>query len=582
MPPLAKKKTKDKPIPAAPEREERKVIYDKITVSGAAIDPAKCWITVAQAMKMLGWEDEPAYVARMIAEGKTEAEAKADFDLAFKSSATAFLDQSTPRRKVICWNSTTNRPFEEPRALQYCQDILNREWQFNLETIILGETGITEQGNHRLIGLVLAGQRWQQNKHWNNDVWQEEPRIQSLIARGASEDPKVILSLDNVKPRSEADSIFTSPIFAHHDVGPRKLLSKMLANARDLLWKRTQARKDSFMCMQTHTATADFIARHPKLIEATEHLYKQNLGYVFSRTLKVYPGQAAAMMYLMAAANTDTDRTDYATKRQEAECDMGLWEKAKTFFTTLAMTQEAELRPVRQALSRIVDVADDGVLHRMTEKLAILALAWNAWHANGKVKDSDLELRYDEAMTTLLDPYSIGGIDFGIDLSPPKNPEEEDTEEDKEAQKVEQRRIKAEETKKKADAAKASKNGKPDPLASGNPASIIAAKVAELKSAHPNTILLFKSGDEVKAWEGDCTAVCNLCDLKPVKRPDKVRVVTFPAKQLDAVQDKLLKAGHRVGVQWADHAGEPVKVTEPAKKKPLPPPKKKQPAITTA
>jgi hypothetical protein len=227
----------------------------RLTGEGMTFGP----ITVAKGKEILLWEAEKEYAARV----KASNPAYKDVEITFPKEFPAhFRDEEG--NLVRCWNNCKNRWFDEPRARLYAQEILQRNWAgpstfpgetVNGETIVIGRTGIVLSGQHRLIGLVLAFQMWLgKNKlHWQK-YWQEEPFLESLIVTGVSEHPCIVRTLDNVKSRTLADTLYTSEVFdgltlpeangeTQRTLRPKERmeLARMLDSAVDLLWKRTGA-----------------------------------------------------------------------------------------------------------------------------------------------------------------------------------------------------------------------------------------------------------------------------------------------------------------------------------------------------
>jgi hypothetical protein len=179
----------------------RPVLYPDIQINGVTIPRERLRVTKAKAKKLLEWESEPEYAARV---GRADAKIPEEHRLL----------RDTSQDWVACFNNCRNRPFTEAHAKTIAQEILNGRWELNLETIIISRTGIILSGQHRLVGFVLACEMWaKQFTHWKTR-WPEEPYIEALVAVGGSEDANVIMTLDNVRPRSEADVIYTSDVYA--------------------------------------------------------------------------------------------------------------------------------------------------------------------------------------------------------------------------------------------------------------------------------------------------------------------------------------------------------------------------------
>ena len=215
-------------------------------------------LTVAEAKFLLGWEDEADCYARLKAEDAVRVVKGLPPKIPAGVGSVTYLEKrpngqkidhsmmvDMNKKRVKCLHNHTNRPFDKRWAERLAQDILNRYWFFNGESIIVGKHGDILSGQHRLIGLVFAWQMWSSEKlckkRWR-DNWPTEPTLDCLLVMGIDEDDKVVRTLDNVKPRSLSDVVYTSPLFAAYDMEERKVLSKILAPAVDILWDRARGR----------------------------------------------------------------------------------------------------------------------------------------------------------------------------------------------------------------------------------------------------------------------------------------------------------------------------------------------------
>ena len=160
----------------------------------------------------------------------------------------------------------------------------------------------------------------------------------------------------------------------------------MLASALDLLWTRTATKG-----YQTHPEVVGFLGRHRRLLECVGHIFIENSakgadgGRKISK-LRVSPGHAAALCYLMGCGSEET--TEYSDEYRnesppsEKNLDWSYWDQAQDFWACLASSRD--FIPVRTALNRLVDSSvenDDntGLGGRAPEKLAILAKAWQRY-----------------------------------------------------------------------------------------------------------------------------------------------------------------------------------------------------------
>lgn len=413
------------PKPAAeqpkPDPKGGEVLYPEFAVKAKIGADA---ITYEVMKDILWWESEPEYTARMVALNPKIKEDAAKFSdklLAQKGVEVLCLDEEG--RKVVCWNNAHNRPFDLPWAMRYKQEFLNGCWAVNGEAFIIGDRGNVLSGQKRGVGFMLAVQAWRKDPEKYKEVWPTEPVYETVLAIGVKEDSRTVATLDNGQPRSDADTIFTSEIYAGLSPAGKKECSRMLAKATDFLWARTgEARgHEGQVVYKTPSEAARFREDHPKLMKAVKHLYEENKDRAISG-LKLSPGMCAAICYMQGCSTSDGDSYRAGDPPVEKGLKWDNWTKAQEFWTELAKAgsegkgQSKLHAAVATALGMLVD-PDDGTQGRLSEKLVILAKAWELFAAGKKFNESDLEIGYVERDgKTILDPdqtLGFGGIDLG-------------------------------------------------------------------------------------------------------------------------------------------------------------------------
>lgn len=483
------KKAPAKAAPAATTEErsstsDRPIIYK--TVESQICQGADA-ITAQVAKDILGWETEKEYAERKVKENPgTKLEAWTYGD--------AFMLKDEHGNKVNCWNNMDNRPFDEQWSRGLAQTILRRQWAgpttipgetVNGSTIVISRTGKVESGQHSLVAVILAHQMWEKNRK-AHDQWAEPgPVIETIVITGISEDSRVLMTVDNCKPRSESDVFYTSELFRNLLPVDRKECSRMLATAVDVLWRRTHTQG-----YKTHSEVVGFVDRHKKLLKGVEHLFVENSSKSEpSRKiakLRISAGMGAALCYLMGASGPKTDGDVYRNRMppSEKDIDWERWDKAKEFWALLGSSPQFKI--VRTALARLVDSSNEGdnigLGGREPEKVAILAKAWDTFlnydaelgvdmfSEDDLLEGGALALSYNDlddkgnklpdGQVKLLDIADFEGIDCPdrkLNEPPPPPPP---SPEELEAKKQEEKRRRAEEEQAKINQLRADK-GKP-------------------------------------------------------------------------------------------------------------------------
>jgi len=414
----------------AKELKARPVIYP--TPDCRLFDAEKP-LTVQEAKDYLGWEEE------------TE-EIKFGKDFLFKDKNG---------KKIRLHNNPNNRPFYMREA---CEPIIRTllyraDWKLNGETIIIGKTGLVENGQHQLVALVLAEQvrTGEDGAKWRK-FWKDEPiTLQKFVVTGIDEDQATIDTMDTCKPRSLADVLYRSGYFANLDMAKREQISKVMERALKFAWKRTGhfMRNNVWLdTVRTHPESMDWLKRHPKLVEAVKFVYDENqpdkTGREPGEALpppkiafrnSVGLGVAATLYYLMGCSATERD--DYYTS--EAPSDKKLnwsnWDKATEFWTLFA-NNEKTLRPIREALASIVGADGEGKVAPAIA-CAVLINAWNQWVDGGKLTVKNITPKLvqnpEDQSWKLAEKPVIGGEGKGIDLGESKNDHYGDDDEEEEA-----------------------------------------------------------------------------------------------------------------------------------------------------
>lgn len=413
--------------PALPQDEEGEpleLVYDKVESLEYSTTSSHGPVTPQDMRVILNWKTEEQYQQEMM---EKHPESKPEAWLYYDD----FHCLDTNGKKVRCFNNANNRPFErEPWCGELIHTILQGQWAgpltypgetVNGEAIRLSKYGRVLSGQHQGTALILAQELLEKSRqalyYDPADIESEKYKfwyghehvvIETFITTGISEDPRIIRTVDYVKPRSEADMLYTMELFRSNSPIQRREMTRMLAAAIDMLWTRTDAKG-----YRTHPEIVGFLERHERLLECVQHIFVENQPMTVGskkrqdgetieqhkermeqqaamggRRLSKHhlsPGSCAALLFLMGSSATGEAESDaYRNMKPptEKDLDWSLWDKAKEFWTLLA--GDRKFAPVRTALNRLVESEagseeNQGLGGRSEEKLAILAQAWSAF-----------------------------------------------------------------------------------------------------------------------------------------------------------------------------------------------------------
>jgi hypothetical protein len=326
-------------------------------------------LTAAKAKELLGWTEETE-----------ETPFGADYLLKDRNKV-----------KVRCYNNVTNRPLYQSNLSSIEQEITRGRFVFNGEPIIIGQSGKILNGQHTLIALVLV-----------NQGEEEEIAIDKLIVFGVSEADEVVNTMDTCKSRTLSDVLYRSEIFKSLDSGERKKICRVCDYAIKTVWDRTGA-ENAFAPRKTLPEAINFLEAHPRLLEAVEFVYTENVENSIGRYLS--PGYAAGMLYLMGCSNTDPEK--YLHEPDGKSLNWDNWDKACEFFVMMSSGNKA-LNPLRNKLVKMSE-SEEGISR--SERFALLAKAWLQFVDKGKVSAIKLQYVEEDGFPVLAEFPSVGGID---------------------------------------------------------------------------------------------------------------------------------------------------------------------------
>jgi len=386
MPPLLKKKPIQTRKPKA--NNGREIIYPEVSIKlcNGERDP---FLTADEAKLLLGWEPETD-------------------DCKFGAEFTLLDGYGT---KVRCLNNMGNRPYKPTNASLIRQEVLCGKWRLNLESMIVGKTGLLISCQHRLIGLILAVQEWEQHQAKWKKFWKTEPTLACLIAFGCDEQDEVVNTIDTGEPRSLADVIYRGGYFREGGLNnaQRERVSKILEYAVKFLWQRTGAFLNPYSGLRTHSESLDFIERHERILEAAKFVYEEDGGKHRKITTLMPSGIACGLLYLMGAATSNQDEYKELTPPNESVIDWEQWDQACDFWEKLASNHKDLLL----LHTKLVEMRNEASSN--PEKVALIIKAWAQFVAKKELTEKGVSLRYrfDGEFKHLEEFPVLGGIDRG-------------------------------------------------------------------------------------------------------------------------------------------------------------------------
>lgn len=316
---------------------------------------------------------------------------------------------------IYCRSNVHNRPFRPTGANDYKVEILRGKWRFNGESIIVDKFGFLHDGQHRLIGLLLAIQEWKEDaklpktdQKWQK-LWPEEPYIESMVVLGIEADDETTNTIGCGMRRSLEDVIYRSPYFEDKPHLDKKRLSKWASWASKTLWERTSQRQISSAPRRPHSESMDFLARHERLLECVRFIYEEAKDKF---TYMMPPGVAAGLMYLMAVSDSDPD--EYYLVNSESALNFKNMEKAENFWVDFANNGKIT-EHLRDALLNIPE--DAGGTFNSDLRAGLAIKSWLLYSSGRKITKDAIEVETainGIGQRILAEHPRMGGIDVEI------------------------------------------------------------------------------------------------------------------------------------------------------------------------
>jgi len=418
--------------PSGPDVKRRKVIYPEVEVKRFVKDEA---LTVSQAREFMGFR---------------EAKDKEPYLL-------KGFNENGEVVKITCDYNCRNRPFYPSVYQTLKQAILNKQWEFNGETAIIGKTGLVLDGQHTFMALIQAEYERQFGDgkyHWA-EIWKKPITIDKIVVLGISEEDDVVNTINTAKPRSLADVLFRSEFFTSLAPDARNMVARICAQAIGFLWVRTGRVNDIYSGRRCHSESVSFLRHHPKLMDAVRHIFEEDAEKAISNLIPA--SIAAGLLYLMGSCSSNIDDYTHADEPGDSALDFRHWDKAEEFWVLLGSKDDG-MKAVRDALAALVSAEETmGVLNRV----AVVIKAWEHYVQGHEINRSDLKLKFVDheniGVPILASHPTVGGIDLGPrkEQKSAYDAEPEMSDDQLEEAKAEQKRLRQQKDKSKEESRKA-------------------------------------------------------------------------------------------------------------------------------
>lgn len=400
-------KANGKPRKGKQQAPEQEVVYPKLGVKVFCVNPNLLpeglepeALTAEIAKQYLGWREESENIK---------------FGDYYQLVYTNLEGQN---RKVRCVNNTSNRPFDQRLAEDWMLEILRRKWRLNGETFIIDRHGLTQDCQHRFIGLVLAVNEWHidqkrdaPSRKWQG-YWKEEPYLEGIVVTGIYGDDDTVNTIGTGKKRSLADALYRHSWFNTLPIKEREQAAKTTESATKLLWRRTAQELNSDAPRRPHSESFEFIEHHKRILDCVRFIRDESAGKQAPEGLSfISKGQASCLLYLMGSAASDSDEYDKALN--ESALNWDLWDLAQEFWVDF-MNNGKTTESLREALLNIP--ADASGAYANDLKVGMIIKAFNLYSDGKKVTEDGVAMestRNELGQPVLAEVPRLGGIDVG-------------------------------------------------------------------------------------------------------------------------------------------------------------------------
>lgn len=333
-------------------------------------------LTVEDCRKLVGWTEEPDD----------------------KDWGKEFVLKDLYGKKIRLTSNTQNRPFRRPLADRYANEHIRGKWSLNLESIVIADTGSVLQGQHRLVGLILADQ----TRKINPSKWGNSPLVyETLVGYGASTKPANANTYDLGAKRSLGDVFYRHQKFGKDFTAKKqKGIANVLSGAVRLVWLRVGGKLVSFAPHFPHSEALEFYGNHPGILQAVTTIVELDEGDEGNEKCVadlISLSYAAGLLYLM----------QQTAKSQAAK----FW---KSFANGTGLEKGSPILSLRQFLVR----SDATSGSKRDEVIGSVIKAWLLFcdDEEGSAKDIRVPRRKSGEKFVLSEFPRIGGLDAEVDL----------------------------------------------------------------------------------------------------------------------------------------------------------------------
>lgn len=325
--------------------------------------------------------------------------------------------------KVVLKNRKANRPLRFGLAKKYAFDFVRGKWRFNGESFVMDHLGQWQDGQHRMVGFVLADQMLHKNpEKWKEYKVKRPLTLDAIIIRGIDPKSDTVDTLGIGQKRTLGDVIYRDHIILENwqddepDDKTHVKLASLLGIATRQTWLRVIGKSVSDAPHFPHSEAMDFLRAHIGMVKSLEYVWNEEngSGEDGGRVTKyISLGVAASLHYLMSTCGTDPNEfLEHGTDVLDFE--YADW--ADEFWTLFAAGEDLEKTNAIKVLRDVLADIDAGSAIGREEVFRTVVKAWNLWCEETTIKDKKLvqveKVRnIEKDKMVLAEDPRLGGLD---------------------------------------------------------------------------------------------------------------------------------------------------------------------------
>lgn len=307
--------------------------------------------------------------------------------------------------RIVLERSLSQRPFRIALAKRWMRTIVQRKWKLNGESIIIDRLRMVHDGQHRLVGIVLAAQLRDRAPHLYDTFWEEGEQlyIDTFVHSGIEPDPEVVNTINTGLTRSNGDAFYQQVAKTGIKRSFARQHANVLSHAVRLVYLNMMDKLPSYGTKLENLDATQVEAEFPQLVEAVSLVFELNGGGgIDGRKLQrcISLGYAAGLLFCMSTYGSDPENPTTTS-----------WEKSVQFWKLVASDKQSKTHPAILCRDALAEMPQSSGRDRDMICLTV-SKAWIAFIDDHKQPNLTVASAIDaRGNLKILDTLQLGAID---------------------------------------------------------------------------------------------------------------------------------------------------------------------------